>query len=205
VASFWAVYEQQGNTLQLWADANTRWTFFGITFPSTWYQAMNPFMIFFFTPLLISFWGWQARRGTEPSSITKMAIGCVLLGLGFVIMIAAAQGLTDPTAKRSLLWLVGSTSIYTFGELYLSPIGRPFATKVAPVRIVSMMMGVWFLANFIGNYMTGYLGTYYEKMPKTQFFGLMTTIGVVAGLILFVIGKPLDKIVSKHDKQEAHS
>src|SRR5262249_15464817 len=72
VASFWAVYEQQGNTLQLWADTNTRWTFFGFTMPSTWYQAMNPFMIFFFTPLLISFWGWQARRGTEPSSITKM-------------------------------------------------------------------------------------------------------------------------------------
>jgi POT family proton-dependent oligopeptide transporter len=133
-----------------------------------------------------------------------MAIGCVLLGLGFIVMIVAAQGLTDPTMKRSILWLVGSTVIYTFGELYLSPIGLSFVTKVAPVRMVSMMMGVWFLANFIGNYMTGYLGTFYEKMPKTQFFGLMTAIGVVAGLVLFVISRPLDKIVSKHDKQEAH-
>ncbi len=204
VAAFWAVYEQQGNTLQLWADANTRWTFFGWTMPSTWYQAFNPFMIFFFTPLLTSLWGWQAARKQEPSSLTKMAIGCVLLGLGFVVMIAAAQGLTDPAAKRSILWLVGSTMIYTFGELYLSPIGLSFVTKVAPIRIVSMLMGVWFLANFIGNYMTGYLGTFYEKMPKTQFFGLMTTIGVVAGVVLFIIGRPLDKIVSKHDKQEAH-
>ena len=205
VAAFWAVYEQQGNTLQLWADANTNWKFFGITIPSTWYQAFNPFMIFFFTPLLTSLWGWQRARGQEPSSLTKMAIGCVLLGLGFVVMISAAQGLTNPDMQRSILWLVGSTVIYTFGELYLSPIGLSFVTKVAPVRMVSMMMGVWFLANFIGNYMTGYLGTFYEKMPKTQFFGLMTTIGVVAGIVLFIIGRPLDKIVSKHDKQEAHS
>jgi POT family proton-dependent oligopeptide transporter len=161
-------------------------------------------MIFFFTPLLTSFWGWQRARNQEPTSLTKMAIGCVLLGLGFVVMISAAQGLTDPTVKRSILWLVGSTVIYTFGELYLSPIGLSFVTKVAPVRIVSMMMGVWFLANFIGNYMTGYLGTFYEKMPKTQFFTLMTTIGVVAGVVLFIIGRPLDKIVSGHDKQEVH-
>ncbi len=204
VAAFWAVYEQQGNTLQLWADANTRWTFFGWQMPSSWYQSFNPFMIFLFTPLLTSFWAWQAARGQEPSSLTKMAIGCVLLGLGFIIMISAAQGLGSPDEKRSIMWLVSSTMIYTFGELYLSPIGLSIVTKVAPVRIVSMMMGVWFLANFIGNYMTGYLGTFYERIPKTQFFGLMTTIAVVAGLVLFVIGRPLDKIVSKHDRSEVH-
>ncbi len=205
VASFWAVYEQQGNTLQIWADTNTRWTFLGWEMPSTWYQSFNPFMIFLFTPLLTGFWAWQSARKSEPSSLTKMAIGCVLLGLGFIVMIVAANGLATPDTKRSVMWLVGSTMIYTFGELYLSPIGLSFVTKVAPVRMVSMMMGVWYLANFIGNYMTGYLGTFYESMPKAQFFQLMTTIGVVAGVVLFIIGRPLDKIVSKHDKQEAHS
>ena len=204
VASFWAVYEQQGNTLQLWADVNTRWNFFGLTIPSSWYQSFNPFMIFLFTPVLTWFWAQQARTGKEPSSLTKMAIGCVLLGLGFIIMIVAANGLASPEAKRSIMWLVGSTVIYTFGELYLSPIGLSFVTKVAPVRMVSMMMGVWFLANFIGNYMTGYLGTFYEKMPHAQFFQLMTTIAVVAGIVLFIIGRPLDKIVSKHDSHQAH-
>ena len=203
VASFWAVYEQQGNTLQLLADQNTRWVFFGLTIPSTWYQAFNPFMIFLFTPLLTSLWGWQRARNQEPTSITKMAMGCVLLGLGFIIMIVAANGLSAADAKRSILWLVGSTVVYTFGELYLSPIGLSFVTKVAPVRIVSMMMGVWFLANFIGNYMTGYLGTFYEKIPHAQFFTLMTAIAVVAGLVLFAIGRPLDKIVSKHDSHQA--
>jgi POT family proton-dependent oligopeptide transporter len=204
VAAFWAVYEQQGNTLQLWADANTRWTFFGWDMPSTWYQSFNPFMIFLFTPVLTSLWSWQAARRQEPSSLTKMAIGCVMLGLGFIIMIVAAQGLQSADAKRSIMWLVSSTMIYTLGELYLSPIGLSFVTKVAPARIVSMMMGVWFLANFIGNYMTGYLGTFYEKMPKDQFFTLMTTIAVVAGVVLFIIGRPLDKVVAKHDSHQAH-
>src|SRR5262249_21294942 len=163
-------------------------------------QAFNPFMIFFFTPLLTSFWGWQAARGQDPTSLTKMAMGCVMLGLGIVVMIAAANGLTDPHAKRSILWLVGSTAPPTSSRLDLSTIALSFVTAVAPVRIVSMMMGVWFLANFIGNYMTGYLGTFYEKMPKTQFFTMLTTIGVVAGVVLFIISRPLDKIVSKHDK-----
>lgn len=204
VASFWAVYEQQGNTLQIWADVNTRWNFFGFNMPSTWYQAFNPFMIFLFTPLLTGLWAWQATRKQEPTSLTKMAIGCVLLGLGFIIMIVAANGLATPETKRSVGWLVSSTVIYTFGELYLSPIGLSFVTKVAPVRMVSMMMGVWYLANFLGNYMTGYLGTFYEKMPHAQFFQLMTTIAVVAGIVLFIIGRPLDKIVSKHDSHQAH-
>jgi POT family proton-dependent oligopeptide transporter len=204
VAAFWAVYEQQGNTLQLWADQNTRWQFLGMTIPSTWYQAFNPFMIFLFTPLLTGLWARQAKSRQEPTSVMKMALGLVLLGLGFIIMIVAAKGLAASDARRSILWLVGSTAIFTLGELYLSPIGLSFVTKVAPVRIVSMMMGVWFLANFIGNYMTGYLGTFYEKISHVQFFGLMTAIAVVAGLILFAIGRPLDKIVSKHDSHQAH-
>mgnify|MGYP002139202090 CR=1 FL=1 len=72
---FWAVYEQQGNTLQLWADQQTAWpTVLGFTIPSTWYQSFNPFMIFVFVPLLNALWARQAVRGTEPSSLSKLAI-----------------------------------------------------------------------------------------------------------------------------------
>lgn len=203
VAAFWAVYEQQGNTLQLWADQNTNWPrILGWQIPSTWYQAFNPFMIWIFTPLLTSFWAWQAARGREPSSLTKMALGCVMLGFGFIIMIVASTGMA-PETKKSIFWLVTSTAVFTFGELYLSPIGLSFVTKVAPARIVSMMMGVWFLANFIGNYMTGYLGTFWEKIPHQQFFALLCLIGVVAGVVLYLIGRPLDKVVSAHDRHTA--
>lgn len=203
VAAFWAVYEQQGNTMQLWADQNTQWpTLFGFTIPSTWYQAFNPFAIWILVPLLNLFWAWQAGRGQEPSSLSKMAIGCVLLGAGFIVMIVASAGMASG-AQRSVLWLVGMTVIVTIGELYVSPIGLSFVTKVAPARIVSMMMGVWFLANFIGNYMTGYLGTFYETMAHQQFFLMLTAIGVAAGVVLFVMGKPLDRIVGAHDRHQA--
>lgn len=208
VGAFWAVYEQQGNTMQLWADANTRWTVLGWTMPTTWFQSFNPFMIFLFTPLLTGLWARQDRAGKEPTSLTKMAIGLVLLGASYIVMIVAsapmASGAMPPDAKRHLLWLVGATGIATFGELFLSPIGLSFVTKVAPARIVSMMMGVWFLANFIGNLMAGYLGSFYSRISHMQFFTLMTAIGIVAGLILFAMVRPLDKIVSAHDSGEAH-
>ena len=74
---FWGVYEQQGNTMQLFADKNTDWHIFGWEMPSTWFQSINPMFIFLFTPLLNLFWGWQSARGKEPASVTKMAMGCV--------------------------------------------------------------------------------------------------------------------------------
>ncbi len=191
--AFWAVYEQQGNTLQLWADQNTLWpTVFGFTIPSTWYQAFNPFAIWLLVPVLNAFWAWQARRGSEPSSLAKMGIGCVVLGLGFIVLIVGSAGMT-PDARLSVLWLVGSTIIFTIGELYLSPIGLSFVTQVAPARIVSMMMGVWYLSSFVGNYLTGYLGTFYETMPRQLFFVMLMAIAVLAGLLLFAMSKPLNR------------
>jgi POT family proton-dependent oligopeptide transporter len=199
---FWGVYEQQGNTMQLWADKNTNWHFLGFNIPSTWYQAFNPFMIFIFAPLLNQFWAWQSKSRNEPSSVVKMGIGCLLVGLSYVVMIAAAQG-TGPDERRTVMWLVGMTFIITIGELYLSPIGLSFVTKVAPAKIVSMMMGVWFLANFFGNYLSGYLGTFWEKMPRESYFLLLTVLGVVAGGAIFILARPINKVVSRHDRMEA--
>ena len=202
-AAFWAVYEQQGNTLQLWADQSTRWpSVFGFTIPSTWYQSFNPFMIWIVVPLLNLVWAAQARRGKEPTSLTKMGIGCVVLGLGFLVLIVASSGMS-PGAQSSVLWLVLTSAIFTVGEIYLSPVGLSFVTKVAPARMVSMMMGVWYLSSFVGNYMTGYLGTFYEKMPHSEYFLMLAAIGVGAGLLLFVMNRSLDRIVGGHDRQRA--
>ena len=199
---FWGVYEQQGNTMQLWADRNTNWNFLGFMVPSTWYQSFNPMMIFIFAPLLNIVWAWQARRGKEPSSVTKMAMGCFLLGFSFILMILAAQGVA-PDQRRSVMWLVGTTFILTVGELYLSPIGLSLVTKVAPARIVSMMMGVWFLSSFFGNYLSGFLGTFWEKIPRTEFFLVLTILGVAAGVAIAAVNRPLNKIVAHHDKGAA--
>jgi POT family proton-dependent oligopeptide transporter len=200
---FWGVYEQQGNTLQIFADSNTHWpTILGFTIPSTWYQAFNPAMIFILAPILPMFWAWQAKRGQEPSSVAKMGLGCLMLGLGFIILIIPARTMTDAT-RLNLMWLTSTTLIFTIGELYLSPIGLSFVTKIAPVRMVSMLMGVWFLANFFGNYLNGYLGTFYGTMSHAQYFTLLLVLGVAAGVALLILSRPLDKIVLKHDRGEA--
>jgi len=191
---FWAVYEQQGNTMQLWATDSTVWpTVFGWQIPSTWFQSFNPAMIIAFTPLLNLLWTKQAIKGTEPSSVAKMAIGCFVLGLSFIVMVIGARAVGD--GRGSLLWPVACTAMLTVGELYLSPVGLSLVTKVAPKRMVSMMMGMWFLSSFFGNYLSGYIGTYYTRMPKTSFFLLLTVLGLVAGAAIWAFNKPLKRAI----------
>ena len=96
--------------------------------PSTWFQAVNPMFIFLLTPFLNMFWSWQSARGKEPASVAKMAVGCILLGCGFLPLMYITRGLGD-TQKISFLWLVGSTLLYTVGELYLSPVGLSLVTE----------------------------------------------------------------------------
>jgi POT family proton-dependent oligopeptide transporter len=192
---FWGIYEQQGNTLQLWADRNTNWNFLGLDIPSTWFQAFNPLLIFLLAPLLNLFWSRQSRRGSEPSNIGKMALGCFLAGASFLLMILAAHS-TGPEDRRSIAWLVGTVFILTIGELYLSPIGLSLVTKAAPARIVSMMMGVWFLSSFFGNYFSGFLGTFWERMPHGAFFLLLTVLGISGGIAIWLLGRPLERIAA---------
>lgn len=194
--AFWSIYEQQGNTLQLWADDKTDWTVLGWEMPSTWFQSFNPFIIIFVTPLLTLFWAWQKKKGHEPTSVTKMGIGCVLCGCAYIFMILAAQAVPDGD-KGSMLWLLGTTFIFTMGELYLSPIGMSLVVQVSPKRIVGMMMGFWFMSSFFGNYLTGYLGTFYDVMPKDQFFFMLFGLGVAAGIAFFIVRKPIQKAIGK--------
>ena len=191
---FWAVYEQQGNTMQTWADEKTIWpVIFGFQIPSTWFQSFNPLFIFLMAPLLDIFWLWQARRGREPSSVAKMAIGCIILGLSFIVMVIGAKSVGD--GKGSWFWPVFCTFLLTFGELYLSPIGLSLVTKVSPARIVSAMMGMWFISSFFGNVLSGIIGSLYEskRLSEVQFFWLLTFLGVTTGLAIWACASPLKK------------
>ncbi len=193
--AFWAIYEQSGNTLQLWADDKTDWNFFGINIPSTWYQAFNPFMIFTLAPLLNMYWDRRAVKGKVSSSVRKMGIGCILCGLSFIVMMLAAKVVGGGAEKGSLMWLVLTTFILTIGELYLSPIGLALVTKVAPVQMIAMMMGMWFLSSFLGNYLSGYIGSFYERMPKDLFFLLLCSLGVIVGICFFFSEKKMKQAI----------
>lgn len=194
--TFWAIFEQQGNTLQLWADDKTDWNFFGWEMPSTWFQSFNPLFIFMFVPVINIFWSWQDKRKSEPSSVLKMGIGCFLCGAAYLVMIAAAV-LVPGAEKGSVFWLIATAWVFTMGEIYLSPIGLSLVTKVSPKPIVSMMMGMWFLSSFFGNYMTGFIGTFYTKMSSNNYFMLLAALGIGTGLIFFIIKKPLSKAIGK--------
>ena len=195
---FWATYEQQGNTIALWADDYTDRTinliFWHGEIPTTWLQAFNPFMIFAFTPFVVALWARQARRGAEPSSINKMALGCFGVTLANLIMMAAAwQAGGAPDA--SWLWLFAYFVVITVGELYLSPVGLSLVSKAAPARMVSMMMGVWLGTSFVGNFIGGWLGSFWSSMDKMSFFLMIATVAALAGVVIAAFNRPLGKIL----------
>jgi len=191
---WWACYEQQGNIIALFADSNTdRRLIPGLIdwqIPVTWFQAFNPFMIFAFTPLLLSLWARQAGRRKEPNSLTKMVIGCGLLALSYVL-IALVSWHAGP-GQSSWLWLAGYFALITTGELHLSPISYSLYSKVAPPRIVSLMFALVFTPNFLGGgLLQGWLGTFWEGMGPSQFFLVIAVIGLVSGAIIWMMEKPL--------------
>jgi proton-dependent oligopeptide transporter, POT family len=191
---FWATYEQQGNTIPLWADDYTdrsvNLLFWHGDIPVTWFQAFNPFMIFAFTPFVLALWARQAARGTEPSTVTKMALGCFGVTLANLIMVGAAwQSGGGPQA--SWLWLFAYFVVITIGELYLSPIGLSLVSKVSPGRVVSMMMGLWLATSFIGNFIGGWLGSYWSSMSKPMFFLMIAAVAALAGLVILAFNRPL--------------
>jgi POT family proton-dependent oligopeptide transporter len=197
---FWGVYEQQGNTMQLWSDQSTDWNFFGFEIPSTWYQSFNPLLIIFLAPVLDRIWAWQNRKGHAPSTVTKMGLGCLIGAVALAVMYFAAHSVG--AGKGSVLWLLGSTFLLTIAELYISPIGLSMVTKVAPAKIVSMMMGVWFLAAFFGNNLGGYIGTYYERITKDQFFMLLAVLSLIPGILFFLTHRFLSRALEKVDAKQ---
>jgi proton-dependent oligopeptide transporter, POT family len=197
---FWAAYEQMGNTIILWADIYTDRSvdvlhLFGSSaqIPSTWFLAVNPFMIFAFTPFVVALWARQAARGAEPATITKMALGCFGVCVAYLIMAAAALHASAAVGgasvgagvKASWLWLFAFFVVITLGELYLSPVGLSFVTKVAPGRLISLLMGVWLATSFTGGFLSGYIGTFWSRLPKPEFFLLVASVVALAGVMIW--------------------
>ncbi len=191
VSLFWATYEQQGNTIVLWSVDYTDRHLFGYDIPATWFQSFNPFMIFAFTPFIVALWRWQDAR--EPSTVMKMAIGCFLNAASWLIMVAAAWAAGD--GKANWLWLFAFFFVITVGELYLSPTSLSLVTKVAPLRVLSLMMGVWLATSFFGNFLAGYLGTFWSSMGKIEFFLMLAVVSAVAGVVITLLHWPLRKVL----------
>jgi proton-dependent oligopeptide transporter, POT family len=191
-ALFWSIFEQAGSTLNLFADRSTRNELFGLPFPSTYFQSLNPVFIYALGPLLA--WTWLKLGDRNPSPVTKFSFGLLGAGGGFLLMALAAiaAGTED---KVSPLWLTGVYLIHTVAELCLSPVGLSSITKLAPARIAGLTMGVWFLSISVGNFFAGRMASFYESMPLDKLVGYAGWTGVGFGVLLLLISKPVTKLM----------
>jgi POT family proton-dependent oligopeptide transporter len=189
---FWSVFEQAGSTLNLFADRNTYNNVFGYDFPSSWFQSMNSFFLIIFAPVMAWVWIRMAAKGKEPSAPTKFAWGLVLVGLGFAILIPPAR---ESGVLASPMWLTATYFLHTIGELVLSPVGLSAMTVLAPARIGGLMMGVWFLATSVGNFIGGRVSGLYESFALPSLFGAVAGFAIVAGIILMVLSPSMRRLM----------
>jgi POT family proton-dependent oligopeptide transporter len=193
-ALFWSVFEQAGSTLNLFADRDTRTEMFGWAFPSSWFQSLNSLYLITLAPVFA--WIWIRLGSREPSTTAKFAVSLIFVGAGFGILIVAAR-LAAQGVQVSPMWLAMTYLLHTIGELSLSPVGLSAMTKLAPARIAGLMMGVWFLATSVGNFIAGRLSGFYEAMPLPDLFGVVTLFAVVAGLIMFALVPSMKRLMGE--------
>lgn len=199
VTLFWAAYDQQSNTVLLWAedftDRSINLGFWRGEIPSPWFLALNPLMIFAFTPLIVRLWAHQERRGTEPLPISKMAFGCLCLTLANLVMASAAWS-TD--GRASALWLVVYFVLATIGELHVAPVGLALISRLAPARMTSIVMGIWFATTLPADVFAGFLGGFWSSMAKANFFLMIALISALAAIALWVSSHAVQKWVIRN-------
>jgi proton-dependent oligopeptide transporter, POT family len=183
---FWAIFEQAGLTIALFADQLTARTLAGVTFPSAWFQSLNPLFVILLAPLFA--WGWLRLGPRQPSSPMKFVLGLFFLGTSFLLMVPAAMLTAE--GRVSPLWLIGLFFLQTVGELFLSPVGLSTMTKLAPMRFVGLMLGVWFLGAAWGNKLAGVLGSGFtagNASALAMFFLQQAAMVGVATLLLLAV------------------
>jgi POT family proton-dependent oligopeptide transporter len=199
-AIFWAAFEQAPTSLQLFANDFTDRTILGFEMPATWFQSVNSAFIIVLAPVFAALWVGMAKRGIELSSPSKFALGLGFAGLGFLLMVFAANAVvaSNGTVLVSPWWLILSYLLQTVGELCLSPVGLSSMTTLAPRRYVGQMMGIWFLAASVGNLVAGLVGGHVDptKLEQTPAVFSGTAIALfVATLILGLMIVPIRRMM----------
>jgi len=189
---FWGAYEQAGSTLTLFADRYVRLDLLGLTLYASWFVSVQAAFVIILSPLFALLWLRLGPR--QPSSPAKFALALMFVGLAFVLLMpagAAAQG----GMKVSPLWLVGAYFIEELGEVCLYPVGLSVVTKLAPARIVGLMMGVFFLSNALGNKLAGWSAGFISTTPLPTLFGATAAVTLGAGLVMALLIKPVRNLM----------
>ena len=208
VVFFWAAFEQAPASLTFFADEQMDRTILGYTLPASIFQNLNAFFIVTCAPLMALLWTALGKRGQEPPSPMKMAIGLALLALGYLVMCLGVNDL-QPGVKVSMFFLVGLYFLHSIGELCLSPIGLSLVNKLAPLKFSSLLMAVWFLANAAANYLAGFMSSLYPEAGKPNprlfgfeitdlfsFFMVFVVAAALASIVLFLVNRKLVKMMN---------
>ena len=180
VVIFRGAYEQNGNTIALWADTGIdRQLASGWVIPMTWFQSINSLAVFALTPLLVARWSRLARRGVDTPLLARMAFGASIVGASYLALGLVAAWSEAHGTRASWLWLFVWFVVFTYGELYILPVGLALFGRMAPEGFRATSIATWFFAGFFGNLLAGALGTLWSQMNHGAFFAL---IGAVAGL-----------------------
>ena len=205
---FWAVFEQSGGSLSIFAANNLNNTVVGITLdPNGVNNAANSLFVIIFAPLLGILWIWMAKKKIEPNTVVKFGLGFLFLALAFYVFyatrfFASTEGITSLDVFTLAYFII------TFGELCLSPIGLSIMTKLSPKALQGVMMGMWFLASAYGQYAAGILGagmtspdenaTIAEKLISyTDGYKQLAIYALIAGLVLILISPLVKKLMQE--------
>jgi POT family proton-dependent oligopeptide transporter len=198
---FWSAFEQAPTSLNLFAADFTDRVLFGWEVPILWLQSVNSLFVITLAPVFAALWVTMANRGMELSSPSKFAWGLAFAGLGFLLMVAAANKVISGDVVRvSMWWLTGSYFLQTLGELSLSPVGLSSMTKLAPRRFVGQMMGVWFMASALGNLIAGLVGGHVnpENLQEMPVLFLRTAMSLfIAAVVLGLLVVPIRRMMGE--------
>ncbi len=187
---FWMGFEQSGGTLNLFADKRTDRVALDREFPASWYQSVNPLLIILFAPVLSVLWGRLDRSRFAVNSAAKMGLGLVILGLGMMVMAYADSHYTIDR-KAGPLWLVAVYFLFTMGELCLSPIGLSLVNKLAPIRVASLMMALWFTCTAGANYLAGKMESI---VGEEHLWTFLVLTSIIPGILLLLLNPLLKKM-----------
>ncbi len=160
------------------------------------YQQFNPFYVVALTPFSLAFFGWLAKKGKEPSAPRKIGYGMIMAGIAYCVMIMGSLSLVGTNGSVSPNWLITTYLLLTFAELLLSPMGISFVSKVAPPKLKGAMMGGWFAATAVGNYLVSIPMLLWGKIPVWTIWGILIALCLLSALFIFSIMKKLEAATS---------
>lgn len=199
VVFFWAGFEQAGSSLTLYTDKFVDRNVGGWLVPTSWFQSLNPLFIVVLAPIISALWVKLSNSKRDIPTPSKMALGMILLGLGFVVLVPAIMFTGSDegniTVKANLLFIVFTYFLHTLGELCLSPVGLSLVSKLAPIKVASLLMGVWLAGSGLANIVAGQLAAITTRLGYLELYIFLAALPIVLGLVLLGMSKKLVKMM----------